>query len=484
MANSSIERKKIEKRKLELRKKLLQIKKQKERYLLLERQYKESNKIEFFKPLEHQQLVLDKLADGKKVVLLQGANRIGKSVIGAVVTGAFGLGYYPWIEGKPATPFGKKPLKMRILCSDWEHHAGQVIVPKLKEWLPAGSYETKKNNVGIDAFWTFKETHSTIELMTHIQDTKIHEGWSGHFVWADEPPPRDKYIANRRGLIDFGGVMLLTLTAVSESWILDDIVLNEDNTIGCITEIPITANPNLDKEAIESFTKSLTEDEKIARIQGGWLNLVGRVLKDFNADIHVIEPFEIPTDYPVVAMIDLHLSTPQAIGFYAIDKHERIFVIDEVWENISPDEIADEIIRRKKQKAWRIENAFIDPLAKGDNLFMKNRSNVQDSFTIISNKLRPHGILLECASKDKDSGIRNLQTRLVGANKMPSLFFFNNCKRHLWEIQRWTYNEEGKPQKKDDHFMENLYRFTLTGIIYSSPEMWNKKMNFDVREVV
>jgi hypothetical protein len=209
-------------------------------------------------------------------------------------------------------------------------------------------------------------------------------------------------------------------------------------------------NTYLKKEDIESFEKSLTDDEKVARIQGGWLNLVGRVLKEFNKEVHVIEPFKIPSDLPVVAMIDLHLSTPQAVAFYATDKHDRRFGIDEIWDNISPEEIAEEIIAKKRKNLWRLTNVYIDPLAKGDSMFMKNRADVQDSFTIIKNRLAPHGILLQVASKDKESGVRNLQDWLKGPNKLPILFFFNTCLRHIYEIQRWTYDENGKPKKEND----------------------------------
>lgn len=439
--------------------------------------YETANKIEFTKLLPHQEAVVDYIKSGKKTVLLVGGNRVGKTTIGAIIVSLacdvearakLGMG---WLSDVfPSV------CRVRILCSDWEHHAGQVIVPALKEWCRAGTYETKKNNVGVEAFWTFRNG-STIELMTNVQDTKIHEGWKGHLIWQDETTSRDKYIANKRGLIDYSGVYLMTFTAVSESWVLDDIVLSNDPSVGCVTEIPTYANTYLKKEDIESFEKTLTDDEKVARIQGGWLNLVGRVLKEFNKDVHVIEPFKIPSDWPVVAMIDLHLSTPQAISFHATDKHDRRYTIDEIWDNISPEEIAEEIIARKKKNLWRLTNVYIDPLAKGDSMFMKNRADVQDSFTIIKNRLAPHGILLQVASKDKESGVRNLQDWLKGPNKIPILFFLSNCLRSIYEIQRWTYDENGKPKKENDHFMENLYRFTLTGTKYIAEEELTKPLS-------
>ena len=172
-----------------------------EKLKLQAERYKTENKIEFFEPFEHQERALGHIFNGKKTVLLQGGNRIGKTVLGACVVGMACLGYKPWDKGDSI--FGKGPVRVRVICVDWEHHAAEVVVPALKEWLPVGSYETKKNNTGVDAFWKFRNG-STIELMTHVQDTKQHEGWKGNLVWADEPLPRDKYIANKRGLVDCG----------------------------------------------------------------------------------------------------------------------------------------------------------------------------------------------------------------------------------------------------------------------------------------
>jgi len=87
------------------------------------------------------------------------------------------------------------------------------------------------------------------------------------------------------------------------------------------------------------------------------------------------------------------------------------------------------------------------------------------------------GIDLFVATKDKDSGIRNVEKMLEGPNKTPTLFFFRslldkawaNEEGHIWEIQRWTYDDNNKPRDENDHFVENLYRMTLTGVKYSKP---------------
>ncbi len=454
----------------ELKKKLEELRQLKENYI-------KNNKIEFVELLPHQQLALDYIHQGKKIIILQGGNRVGKSTFGAIAVVSACLGYQPW-DKKPF--IFKTPIKCRIIASDWEHSVKEVIVPKLKEWSPAGSYETRKNSLGVETFWTYKNG-STIEIMTYVQDTKLHEGWSGHLVLADEECPYDKFIANLRGLVDFGGIFIMTFTALYEAWILDELVLKNDPDVGVVSNVPIWSNKYIDKDFIKTFSSKLTDDEKIARIEGGWIQLAGLVLKEFNRDVHIIEPFDIldkngNCEFPVVAAIDLHLTKPQAIGFYMIDDRDRIFVIDEVWADLTPEEIADEIIKRKQEKNWRIELAIIDPLSKGDERFMTHRYSTQNSFTIIKNRISRYGIRLEAGSKDREGAIRNIRMRLKGHNGVPSLYIFRNCERHIWEIQRWTHERF----KENDDMMENLGRITVHGVHYVPKEYWEKPLRYAV----
>jgi len=448
-----------------------------------EREYRLSHPIEYFSPigekpgeLPYQKQVLDHLHAGKKVIALVGANGIGKTVLGAVITASACLGIEPW-SGRE-TVWGRRPVKVRILCTDWEKHAAMVMIPKLKEYFPRGEYETKKNNIGIEALFRFR-TGSTVELITNKQDTRDHEGWEGDLIWGDEEFDRDKFVANIRGLRrpeDKGGmgVFLLTQTAVTQAWILDDIIRNTDPAYASVTEIPQDANPHLSEEFKRVFRASLREDEKVPRVDGGWLSLVGLVWKAFKPDVHVIDDFQVPLDWPVVALIDWHVNKPHAIGFYAVDPRNMIYTVDEIWENGSAEEMADKIIRKKRDKSWRVTEAFIDPLSKGDTAYVKNMGiEIKDSFTRLKEALWQERIDLKVASKDKSSGIRNVEEMLKGINGLPSLFFFRSLANkidregHIWEIQRWNYDENGKPRDEADHFCENLYRMTLTGIKYS-----------------
>ena len=123
-------------------------------------------------------------------------------------------------------------------------------------------------------------------------------------------------------------------------------------------------------------------------------------------------------------------------------------------------------------------------IVRPDNKMMTNRMpHLQDAFTIISNRLAKHGIRLEVALKDRNSGIVNVKNWLMGANKMPSLKIFKKCKRHIYEMKKYEKDENGVPNDKDDHMVENIYRYSLTGTVWTDIRIFNQPVEFPATAV-
>lgn len=499
-----------------------------------------ANRIFFWKPYPWQERSLA-VVRTKNTTAPIASNKIGKSAFGANVVISWALGYEPWTQGYDgpdvvieggqryrASSLGiKPPVSIIITGEDWKLHLGRVIVPELKKWAPAGFYETKRNEQGIEYYWEWYNK-STFTLMSYTQDDDLFESFRAQAAWEDEPPPKSKHTALSRGLLLDNGKTLMTLTPLKEAWILDEIVLSGRNDIGIVANLSITDNPDLynsdlavlgdmglddgkkkaffdlllyenpekktpvidkgrgaekflegilpvdrfddiAKLKILKFIKDIDPSDVPPRVFGQFKSLVGRVLKEFDEDIHKIKPFDVPTDWPVTVMIDFHLSTPQAISYWAVNRQDIHYCVGETWKNLSAGEIADDIIRKIRLYGWSIEDAYIDPLSKGDTAYMRNAlgSDVQDTFSQLSERLEEYGITLHVASKDKDSGIKNIQTWLKGPNGMPTVYIFDTCERHLYEVKRWVFDDDGKPSKEgSDHFMECWYRYTLTGAHY------------------
>ena len=503
-------------------------------------EFKKRNLCFFFEPYEWQARALRMIRE-KNIIAIISSNKIGKSTLLVNVFISWLLGYEPWQYVEKDEPGAvceggewyrgsslgiKPPLDLMLVGEDWKSHIGQTLIPEFKKWMPEGWYTTKKNEQGVEYFWTVYNK-STLTLMSYSQDVALFESFRKQGAGFDEPPPKDKYQAMSRGLLLDNGKTILSLTPLGDKspWILDEIVLSGRKDIGIVKDLKITDNPDLYKSDVDVLTELGLSDKQIAeffdlllyddvekqtpvsdrghraekyleknvsiakyddfsklkilkfikdidpadvppRVFGQFKSLVGRVLKQFDDNIHMIKPFDVPTNWPVTVMIDFHLSKPQAVSYWAVNKQDVHYCIREVWKNLSAEEIADDIIRCLKGFAWKIENVFIDPLSKGDTSYMKNMlgSNIRDSFSIIEEKLAEHGITLYVASKDKDSGIKNIQTWLKGVNGLPTCYLFDTCERHLYEVGRWVFDDQGKPSKdSDEHFMENWYRYTLTG---------------------
>jgi len=167
--------------------------------------YKHDNLIEFFNtkampanPLQ-KELLEAWMEPRNKVFTYTGANRIGKTTIGAIIAFATMIGEWPWDHTR--LPFTHaEPRKIRYVGQDWEKHVNQVLQPALKKWWPkTRKVKIKKNTLGVDALWTDERTKSTLEIMSNKQDSELHEGWEGDLIIYDEPPKRDIRVANSRG---------------------------------------------------------------------------------------------------------------------------------------------------------------------------------------------------------------------------------------------------------------------------------------------
>ena len=404
-----------------------------------------------------------------------GANRIGKTTILAIISFSVMFGKWLWSGEKisiPGHPPGE-PRKIRIVGQDWEKHIKTVLIPTFRQWWPQSRpLKVKKNSLGVEALWTDVQTGSSLEIMSNKQESKLHEGWWGDLIGYDEPPKRDVRTANARGLVDWDGRELFTMTLLSEAWISQDIIKRRlengqpDPTV-CNIHGDIYSNVGygISEKGVKRFEKELTDVERDARIKGIPSYMAGLILGDFKRRTHLRDRFKVPLNWMVDIAIDVHPRTEQAILFTATSEKGERYVCNEIWGHGDGKWIADNIVRCVKHNVYRVNRVIIDPLAKGDG------NQEETTYQIIARILARHNMHLEVASKDKDNGILLIKEHLKGANNMPSLFFFNDLIRTIREAEGWMWDENTQKAKKvDDHMMENLYRTLLLDTHYYDPE--------------
>ncbi|MHC4560722.1 MAG: hypothetical protein ACYS80_25870 [Planctomycetota bacterium] len=237
--------------------------------------FSESHKIYGFEPNPIQAELIDAWSDRrKKVFTFTGANRIGKTTIGTILGLSTLFGRYLWNDQRISFPHNR-PRKVRYVGQDWEKHIKSVVLPELHAWWPSDRpFSAKKNNQGVDAYWVDEKTGSTLEVMSNLQPTDLHEGWSGDLIIYDEPPKRDIRVANARGLIDRQGRELFSMTLLKEAWVDTEIIRarTEDgrpdpSVFNVHGSIDVNIGYGITQEGVEQFKKTLTDDEIQARIQ-------------------------------------------------------------------------------------------------------------------------------------------------------------------------------------------------------------------------
>ena len=445
--------------------------------------YRDANRIEFFDTLPNpgpnplQSELLEAWLDPHlKVFTYTGANRIGKTTILTLIAYSIMFGKFLW-NGTKLHFRHTEPRKVRIVGQDWEKHIKSVLMPALKKWWPKNRpVKVKKNNQGVDAFWTDLKTKATLEIMSNLQDSDLHEGWDGDAVLYDEPPKRDIRVANARGLIDRTGRELFAMTLLKEAWVDREVIKKvledgrPDPSVFNVTgDIWSNVGFGITKEGVEQFAGLLTDDEKSARIDGVPSYMSGLIYSTFSRKYkdrggHLVKRFQVPLDYMVDIAIDVHPREKQAVLFVATDPRNDRYLCDEVWGHGNGKWIAESILRKINYHSYRVNRIIIDPLSKGDS------NNDESVYETISRILLGKGYILETATKDKDQGILDVKNHLMGPNQQPSMFFFDDMIRTIYEIEGYMWDKDTqKPQDKDDHMMENLYRICLLNTRHSEP---------------
>ena len=431
-----------------------------EKYLWLldqELQLRKSQKILFYEP-NPKLGVFHKAVNPIRAIF--GGNRSGKTTAGGMEFLFHVTGAYP--EWYPKEMRYAYPIKGRIVATDYQKGVGEVIIPFLEEWLDMSLIARKiRNPLGIPVKWILKNG-SVFDILTYEQSVEAFEGWKGHIAWFDEPPPRDKYIATLRGLVDYKGRAWLTLTPLNQPWIYDEIYAKNDKRIKVVTT-DMRDNPHLTEEAIKDFEANLTEEEKEARMHGRFMHLTGLVYKEFNPMIHVCEPIQVKASWTRYMAIDPHERMPTAVMWFAVDNNNNHYIYDELWlKDMDIEQIAHAIHVQEGELLPKIR--LIDP--------HNDKENVVAGGFNIRKELMKYGVYCERANSDPQLGKSRIRQALkpryspILKTEIPQLRISRECRQTIYEFQHYIWDDfkrhkdehdlKDTVKKKSDHFMDCL----------------------------
>lgn len=309
---------------------------------------------------------------------------------------------------------------------------------------------------------------SRIGFKSVEQGREKFQGASLDFVWFDEEPPKDIYDECRMRVFDKKGDIFGTMTPLSgRTWVYEEIYLNKyDNKEVWYEQMEWSDNPYLDEEEIKSLTSGMSEESLDSRRYGRFTGEGGLVYPEFDENVHVIDPFDIPPEWQDVISIDPGLKNPLSAHFYCADNDGNVYVVaehyakekDVDWHAKRIKEIADGLGWRRNSRGNL--DALIDSAA-GQRTLAASKS--------VAEMFSERGIDVNChVNKEVFSGINRVKS--LFAARPPAIFIFRNCKEMIRELKGYVWGNYDMPVKRDDHAMDELRYYVMHHRTMCMPE--------------
>jgi hypothetical protein len=214
----------------------------------------------------------------------------------------------------------------------------------------------------------------------------------------------------------------------------------------------LTDNPYLMQDGrYEAMLRSLPEVERKRLLDGDWDVAEGAAFPEFSKPKHVVEPFEMPTNWPRIRAADYGYASPSCVLWGAIDWDNNIWIYKELYvKQHTAEQLADKILE--------IEQLDPTPHYSVLDASCWNRTGFGPS---IAETMMRVGVRWTPSDRNRLQGKMEIHRRL-GDNpltKLPRIRIFNTCSntiRQLAGIPLSKSNSEDVDTKAEDHAYDAL----------------------------
>ena len=391
-----------------------------------------------------------------------GGNRSGKTECGAVETVYLARGNHPYKENKPISCWVvslSKQVQRDVAQEKILHYLRKDWIEKIV--MSSGKQDSAES--GVIDFILVKNVFgslSKIGFKSCDQGREKFQGSSLDFVWFDEEPPYDIYQECRMRVFDKKGMIFGTMTPLKGlTWVYNEIYLNEKNDDEVwYTEMEWADNPFLDEQEIIAMTSSLSQDELESRRYGKFKQCGGLVYSEFNEQIHVIEPFDIPKEWQDNISIDPGLNNPLSAHWYCEDFDGNVYVVAEHYAQGKDVYYHANKIKEICQKLdWHYYNGKISALI--DSAAMQR--TLASSKSVVDLFYENDILVNPKVNKDMFSGINTVKRYLKDGEGKAHLFIFKNCTNLIREIKSYWWGDNDLPIKRDDHCLDEMRYYLM-----------------------
>ena len=220
----------------------------------------------------------------------------------------------------------------------------------------------------------------------------------------------------------------------------------------------LTDNPHLMADGqYEAMLRSLPDVERKRLLEGDWDVAEGAAVPEFSRTKHVVEPFDLPTNWPRIRAADYGYSAPSCVLWGAIDWDNNIWVYRELYaKHLTAEQLADRILEAEQ----------IDPLPHYTVLDSScwNKTGFGPS---IAEVMMRQGVRWTPSDRNRIQGKMEIHRRLADDpyTKEPRVRFFSTCQnivKQVAGIPLSKTNSEDVDTKAEDHAYDALRYMMMT----------------------
>ena len=223
----------------------------------------------------------------------------------------------------------------------------------------------------------------------------------------------------------------------------------------------LSDNPYLSREGdYEAMLLSLPEQQRKQLLEGDWDIKEGAAFTEFNRDIHVVEPFNIPHNWVKFRACDYGYGSYSAVLWFAVSPSEQLIVYRELYvSKVLATDLAD-MINELEAEDGNMKYGVLD-----SSLWHK-RGDTGPS-------LAEQMIMKGCRFRPSD---RSKGSRVSGKNEIhrrlqvdeyteePRIVFFNNCTNTVSQLPSIPLDKKN-PEDVDTRAEDHLYDALRYGIM-------------------
>ena len=220
----------------------------------------------------------------------------------------------------------------------------------------------------------------------------------------------------------------------------------------------LTDNPYLMADGqYEAMLRSLPEVERKRLLEGDWDVAEGAAFPEFSRSRHVVEHFELPTNWPRIRAADYGYASPSCVLWGAIDWDNNIWVYRELYaKHLTAEELADKIMEAEQ----------LDPTPHYTVLDSSCWNKTGFGPSIAETMMRA-GVRWTPSDRNRIQGKMEVHRRLANDpyTEEPRLRIFSSCQniiKQLAGIPLSKSNSEDVDTKAEDHAYDALRYMVMT----------------------